>query len=305
MSLLAFFKPKGANGFGFGSTAEDVTRGLDLNGRTILVTGSNSGLGLETVRVLSLRGARVIAAARTAEKARTVCRAMGRKIVPVACALSDPASVRVCIETVKADGAPLDAIICNAGIVGFEELRQAHGYELAFFTNHIGHFILTTGLIDRLSGMGRVVMLSSMAHQFAPKEGIEFDNLSGVRGYSRWRAYGQSKLANLLFAKELARRLKGTGKTANAAHPGGIMTNIGRNVVSPLVALAKIADPLFLKTIPQGAATQCFVATHPSLEKISGEYFVDCNIAPSSPLSRDAGLAARLWDESERIAAQV
>jgi WW domain-containing oxidoreductase len=305
MSLLAFFKTKGPSGFGFGSTAEDVTRGLDLDGRTILVTSSNSGLGLETVRVLSLRGARVIAAARTAEKVRIACRAMGRKIVPVACELSDPASVRACVETVKADGTPLDAIICNAGIVGFDELRQARGYELAFFTNHIGHFILTTGLIDRLSDRGRVVMLSSVAHQFAQRDGIEFDNLSGARGYSRWRAYGQSKLANLLFAKELARRLEGTGRTANAAHPGGIMTNIGRNVASPLVALAKLAEPLVLKTIAQGAATQCYVATHPSLATVSGEYFVDCNIAASSPLSNDAALAARLWEVSARIVADV
>jgi WW domain-containing oxidoreductase len=305
MSLLALFKPKGANGFGFASTAEDVVRGLDLGGRTFLVTGANSGLGLETARVLSLRGARVIAAARTAEKARIACRAMGRRIVPVACELSDPDSVRACIAAVKADGAPLDAIICNAGIVGPETLRQAHGYELTFFTNHIGHFILTTGLVERLSDRGRVVMLSSVAHKFAPPEGVEFDNLSGARGYSQWRAYGQSKLANLLFAKELARRFEGTGRTANAVHPGGIMTNIGRNFGAPMLALAKLAGPLFLKTIPQGAATQCFVAAHPSLDGVSGEYFVDCNIAPSSPLSRDAALAARLWDESERIAAKL
>jgi WW domain-containing oxidoreductase len=150
-----------------------------------------------------------------------------------------------------------------------------------------------------------VVALSSSAHQFAPKGGIEFDNLTGERGYSPWRAYGQSKLANLLFAKELARRLAGTGKTANAVHPGVIMTNLGRSVASPMVALGKFVEPLFLKTIPQGAATQSFVATHPSLEKISGEYFVDCNIGKSSALSRDPVLAARLWDESERIVEQL
>ncbi len=217
MSLLATLKGKGPSGFGYGSTAEEATRGLDLSGRAYLVTGANSGLGLETVRVLSLRGARVFAAARTAEKARAACAAFGAKIQPVACELSDPASVRACVAAVKADGAPLDAIILNAGIMGLPKLRQAHGYELQFFTNHIGHFILATGLLSQLAEKGRVVALSSTAHQFAPKGGIEFDNLSGERGYSAWRAYGQSKLANLLFAKELARRLAGTGKTANAA----------------------------------------------------------------------------------------
>ncbi len=304
MSLLANFKPRGSSGFGYGSTAEEATLGLDLKGRTILVTGSNSGLGLETVRVLRLRGARVIAAARTAEKARAACGA-DDEIIPVACELSEPASVRACIETVKADGAALDAIICNAGIMALPKLQQAHGYELQFFTNHIGHFILATGLIDRLAEKGRVVMLSSAAHQFAPKEGIQFDNLSGERFYGPWRAYGQSKLANLLFAKELAKRLAGTGKTANAVHPGGIVTNLGRGMSPPVHLLAAILDPLVLKTIPQGAATQCFVATHPSLEKISGEYFVDCNIGKSSALSHDAALAARLWEESERIVAKL
>jgi WW domain-containing oxidoreductase len=305
MSLLAMLKGKGPSGFGYGSSAEQATQGLELSGRTYLVTGANSGLGLETVRVLSLRGARVIAAARTAEKARAACGAFGAKVHPVACELSDPASVRACVEAVKADGAPLDAIILNAGVMGLPELRRAHGYELQFFTNHIGHFILATGLLDRLADKGRVVALSSSAHRFAPKGGIEFDNLSGARGYSPWRAYGQSKLANLLFAKELARRLAGTGKTANAVHPGVIMTNLGRSVASSMVALGKLVEPLLLKSIPQGAATQSFVATHPSLEKISGEYFIDCNIGKSSALSRDPVLAARLWDESERIAARL
>jgi len=306
MSLLAIVKGKGPSGFGYGSTAEEVTKGLDLSGRTYLVTGSNSGLGLETVRVLALRGARVIAAARTVEKARAACAGLGREIVPVACELSDPGSVRACVEKVKADGAALDAIICNAGIMGLPKLQQAHGYELQFFTNHIGHFILTTGLLDRLADGGRVVVVSSSAHNFAPNAGIEFDNLSGARRYGAWRAYGQSKLANLLFAKELARRLQGAGKTANAVHPGVILTtNLSRDVPSPLMLVARSAASLFTKTIAQGAATQCFVAAHPSVEKTSGAYFADCNIGQSSALSHDAALAERLWEESERIVAKL
>jgi NAD(P)-dependent dehydrogenase (short-subunit alcohol dehydrogenase family) len=305
MALISIFKGNGPSGFGYASTAEDVTSGLDLHGRTILVTGCNSGIGLETVRVLSMRGARVLAAARTEDKSRDACAGMAGPPTPVACELSDPASVRACVETVKKVGVKLDAIVCNAGIMALPTLQKLHGYEAQFFTNHIGHFILVTGLLDTLADDGRVVMLSSEAHKGAPKEGIEFDNLSGDRGYARWRAYGQAKLANLLFAKELAARLKGTGKVANAVHPGVIRTNLGRSM--PLIARGALTlmSPLVLKTVPQGAATQCYVATHAKAAGVSGEYFADSNVAKSTRISHDAALATRLWEESERIVANV
>jgi WW domain-containing oxidoreductase len=183
-------------------------------------------------------------------------------------------------------------------------LEQAFGYELQFFTNHIGHFLLVTGLLSDLAENARVVVLSSAAHARAPTGGIEFDNLSGKNGYDPWVAYGQSKLANLLFAKELAQRLAGTGKTANAVHPGVINTKLARS--RPIIAFAMhIAEPIGFKSIPQGAATQCYVATHPKLERVSGEYFADCNVARSTRASRDPALAARLWAESERIVADL
>ena len=138
--------------------------------------------------------------------------------VPLACELSEPASIRACIDAVKSGAGPLDAIVCNAGVMAPPTLRQAHGYELQFFTNHIGHFILVTGLLDRLAPTGRVVVVASNAHRRAPA-GIEFDNLSGARDYAPLRAYGQSKLANILFTRELARRLPGGGQTANACTP--------------------------------------------------------------------------------------
>jgi NAD(P)-dependent dehydrogenase (short-subunit alcohol dehydrogenase family) len=304
LSLLSHLKGKGPSGFGYGSTAEDVTRGLDLADRTVLVTGCNSGLGLETVRALARHGARVLATARTEAKAREACAGLSN-IVPLACELSDPASVRACVEAVTRDGAELDAIICNAGIMALPELHQACGYELQFFTNHIGHFILVTGLIPRLAEKGRVVVVSSDAHRGAPKEGIQFDNLSGEKLYAPWKAYGQSKLANLLFAKELARKFSGTGKTANALHPGVIKTNLARSM-SPVARFALgIAEPLALKTAAEGAATETYLATHPSVEGVSGEYFADCNVAKSTRISRDPALAARLWDESTRIVATL
>ena len=305
MSLVALFKPNGPSGFGFRSTAEDVTRGLSLRGKTILITGSNSGIGLETVRVLALRGAHVLAAARTEDKARAACAGFAGEIVPLACELSEPRSVRACVAAVQRLGAKLDAVVCNAGIMALPRLEQAFGYELQFFTNHIGHFLLVTGLLNDLADNGRVVMLSSAAHARAPRGvGIEFDNLSGQQRYDPWVAYGQSKLANLLFAKELAKRLAGTRKTANAVHPGVINTNLARS--RPLIAFAMhIAEPIGFKSIAQGAATQCYVATHPKLEGVTGEYFADCNVARSTRRSRDAELAARLWAESERIVAEL
>jgi NAD(P)-dependent dehydrogenase (short-subunit alcohol dehydrogenase family) len=307
MSLLALIKRPGPSGFGYGSTAMEVTAGLDLSGKTYLVTGSNSGLGHETMRVLGVRGAHVIAAARTEAKAKATIAELGldaSMATPVACELSEPDSVRACVEAVKALGRPLDGIIANAGIMALPKLEQQYGYELQFFTNHIGHFILVTGLLDQLREDGRVVILSSSAHQMAPKAGIEFDNLSGERGYSSWTAYGQAKLANLLFARHLATKLP-KGQTANALHPGVINTNLGRHMNALMRLPLALVGPLALKTTPQGAATQCYVATHPSLATVSGEYFADSNIAKSTRQGRDMALAAELWDVSEAIVAKL
>jgi WW domain-containing oxidoreductase len=135
--------------------------------------------------------------------------------------------------------------------------------------------------------------------------GIDFDNLDGRRGYSPWRSYGQSKLANLLFAKQLAKRLKKSGQTANALHPGVIRTNLGRHM-NPVARIGMaIAEPLFFKSIPEGAATQCYLATHPALKDVSGHYFSDCNLARPHHRRVDDALAERLWLVSEQIVAQL
>jgi WW domain-containing oxidoreductase len=305
MSLYASLAGKGPSGFGYGSTAEDVTAGLDLRGRRYLVTGANSGIGAETVRVLALRGATVLCGARTEARAAEACARLGAAAVPVACELSEPDSVRACVAAVRASGAPLDGIVCNAGIMALPKLVQKHGYELQFFTNHIGHFLLVTGLLDQLGPAGRVVMLSSAAHKNAPGAGIELDNLSGERGYAPWRAYGQSKLANLLFARSLARRLGGTGRTANAVHPGVIATNLTRHMNPLMQGVWAASAPLFLKSVPQGAATQVWAAVHPDAAALRGEYLADCNVARASARGRDDVLAERLWEASERIVAEL
>lgn len=305
MSLLSLFKGKGPTGFGYGSTAEDVTKDLSLSGKTILVTGCNSGLGAETIRVLGMRGARVLGTARTKEKAQEAVNSLGNRSTGFACELSDPASVRSCVDAVKKDGAKIDAVICNAGIMALPTRQQAFGYELQFFTNHIGHFILVNGLLNQLTDAGRVVVLSSDAHRAAPPGGIQFDNLSGEKSYSPWAAYGQSKFANLLFAKELAKRLGETKKTVNAVHPGVIFTNLARNM-NPGVRIALgIAGPLLLKTPGQGAATQVFTAVHPLAAAISGSYLADCNVAPPRSDALDGEKAKKLWDVSEEIVSRL
>jgi WW domain-containing oxidoreductase len=301
MALFFTFKSKGPTGFGYNSTAEDVTEGLSLTGKTILVTGCTSGLGEEACRVLSLRGANVIGTARTQEAADRACARLPNKGTGYACELADPKSVRAGVAQIRSDGHRLDAIICNAGIMALPKLKKAHGYELQFFTNHIGHFMLVTGLLDSLAEDGRVVMLSSMAHAQAPKGGIQFDNLDGARGYSPWGAYGQSKFANLLFAKELHRRLAGTKKTAYAVHPGVIRTNLARSAGGVVQAIFAIAGPLFLKTIPQGAATEVFAAVHPKASALAGQYLADCNAATPRKDAEDEALARQLWFVSEQI----
>jgi WW domain-containing oxidoreductase len=307
MSVYAWFTGKGRSGFGYASTAEEVTQGLSLDGKTILITGCNSGLGFEAMRVLSAHGAHIIGAARTAEKAGEAGKKVSGKVTGVACELSDPKSVAACVETVKGMGVKLDAIIANAGIMALPKLKQAFGYELQFFTNHIGHFKLVTGLLDMLADDGRVVMLSSAAHQMAPKGGIEFDNLSGERNYRGWTAYGQSKMANILFAKELAKRFAGTAKTANAVHPGVIRTNLARYMgmgafVESMV-FGWIGSTLFMKTVGQGAATECYVAVNPQVTGISGKYFANSNVKAPRADAEDAALAAKLWEVSEKIVA--
>jgi len=287
--------------FGETSTADEVTAGLDLKGKTAVVTGCNSGLGFETMRALSQRGAHVIGTARTAEKARIACDKIEGSTTPVVVELGDFGSVRAGAKAINALNLPVDMLICNAGIMALPELKTNYGLERQFVVNHLGHFILVNELLDRVqqAEQGRIVMVSSCAHFLAPKVGIDFDNLDGSRSYAAWEAYGRSKLANGLFAAELSRRLANTRVTANSLHPGVIRTNLGRHLDRPDNEPAD--DSVFNKSIPQGAATQCYVAAHPIPAAISGQYFADCNPAKASALMYDEALARRLWTVSEEL----
>ena len=286
------------------STAEEVTAGLDLTGKTYAITGANSGLGFETMRVLTLRGAHVIAIARTPEKARTACDSIQGKTTPAHLDLAIPDTIVACAEQVRALDMPIDGLICNAGIMALQELEQVNGIEKQFAVNHLGHFILINQLHDTVvaADQGRFVIVSSLAHERAPEEGIQFDNLSGEKGeYHPWTAYGQSKLANALCARELAKRLEGTTATANSLHPGVINTNLGRHMPWYTRMAASLLGWTFMKSVEAGAATQTYLATNPELAGTSGLYFSDCNPAEGSPHLNDDAMAARLWAVSEEL----
>ncbi len=301
MALIEFFKRKGQSGFGYGSTAEEVTRDLNLKGFTYLLTGCNSGLGLETLKILCMRVANVLACARTMDKAIQGCFKISTRAIPLACDLSEPDSIRKAIVQIKSMGLLIDGIIANATIMALPKLEKKYGYELQFFNNHVGHFILITGLISVLKSNGRIVMLSSLSHKQSYKEGIQFNNLSGDKEYSPWLAYGQSKLCNILFANHLASQILSKNQTSNSLHPGMIPTNLNRHLHPIRVAAFRCANPFILKTIQQGASTQCYVATNPKLSNVTGSYFVDCNIAKSSKYAQDSLLANRLWKKTKEI----
>jgi NAD(P)-dependent dehydrogenase (short-subunit alcohol dehydrogenase family) len=285
------------------STALDVTEGLDLTGKTALITGCNSGLGYETMRVLALRGATVIGAARTKEKADIACESIEGETVPVVCELSDLQSVADCGSLVRELDLPIDMLILNAGIMALPELEQVNGIEKHFFVNHLGHFVLANQVLPQVlkADNGRVVVLSSSGHSLGPESGIEFDNLSGERDYSPWKMYGQSKMANGLFSLELNKRLQGTGVTSNSVHPGVINTNLGRHFPWWQKLAAGVLGWSFMKTTEAGAGTQAYVATATALEGYGGYYFSDCNPVNPDPRMQDERMASKCWDISEEM----
>jgi NAD(P)-dependent dehydrogenase (short-subunit alcohol dehydrogenase family) len=287
------------------STAEEVTAGMDLHGKLAMVTGCTSGIGFETMRVLALRGAYVVGTSRSLERATEACKRVNGTTSPVRLDLADLDSVVACANSVRSINLALDMLVCNAGYLGASGKPElVDGIEKHFAVNHLGHFVLVNRLLGRLylSYQGRVVVVSSRAaYTRAPAAGIEFDNLDASGTYDDWHAYGQSKLANALFALELGKLLRGTRITANALHPGVINTEIDRHMSRFKQGGFRVLTALgYGKTIPQGAATSCFVATSPLLGATSGKYFEDCNavtIVGDSHM-QDEAMAERLWSVS-------
>jgi NAD(P)-dependent dehydrogenase (short-subunit alcohol dehydrogenase family) len=285
-------------------TEQVATRSME--GKFCLVTGANSGIGLVTALELARRGARVIgvgrSAVRCAEAARQIRELTGSTTVEFLVAdLSSQAEVRRLAGEVKAATSRLDVLINNAGLILKKREVTVDGLEMTFAVNHLAYFLLTNLLIDMLkaSAPSRIVNVSSAAHLGSK---INFDDLQGEKRYSAWRAYQQSKLANILFTYELARRLGGTKVTANALHPGYVRTQIFR-VEGFTGWLLRRAAELFAITPEEGAKTTLYLATSPDVEGQTGQYFVRQKLTQSSLESRDEATARKLWDVSAELTA--
>jgi retinol dehydrogenase 12 len=281
-----------------------------MRGKTVVVTGANSGIGFETAAALATMGARVLVTARNADKGRAAVAAIGQRagrdahVQLVVFDLEDLTSVRRGAAEIRDLAPRVDVLVNNAGVVLSERVETADGLESTFATNHFGPFLLTNLLLDRIrsSSPARIVTVASTAHNTARK-GIPFDDLQSEKGHYRGlRVYGESKLANLLFTLELARRLEGTGVTANCLHPGTVRTGYGRggDARGFLAFGIRIASPFFLSPA-KGARTSIYLSTSPDVENVSGQYFVKCRPRPPRRWARDPEAARRLWEVSEQI----
>jgi len=285
----------------------------DMEGKTVVVTGANSGIGLETAAELAAMGARVLVTARNADKGRTAVAAVTARAGGTGSAqlvvfdLADLSSVRRGADEILEQAPRLDVLVNNAGVVRSVRAETVDGNEATFATNHLGPFLLTNLLLGRLeaSAPSRVVTVASTAHASA-RHGIAFDDLQSERHYRAMRVYGQSKLANILFTLELARRLEGTGVTANSLHPGTVRTGYGADGDARgfLSFGIKLASPFFLSPA-KGARTSVYLASSPEVDGVSGEYFVKCR--PRSPRrwAQDPEAARRLWEVSEQLTGLV
>jgi len=266
----------------------------DLQGKTFLVTGASSGIGRATAQDLVSRGGRVFIATRNREKTQPVLDELGDSAEHLQLDLGDLDSVRQCAKDFLSRDEPLHALINNAGLAGQRGIT-ASGFELAFGTNHVGHFLFTNLLLAKLkdSAPSRIVNVSSVAHYSAT--GIDYEAVrKPTKSITGLREYGVSKFANVLHAQELARRLDGTGVTTYAVHPGAIASNVWRRVPWPVDAVMKI----FMKSNEEGAQTSLYCATSPDVANDSGKYYDDCREkAPSSKATPEAG--AELWAKSE------
>jgi NAD(P)-dependent dehydrogenase (short-subunit alcohol dehydrogenase family) len=301
--------PKTAR-FGRRSTAEEVAEGLDLSGRHAVVTGANTGIGYETARVLAQRGAEVTLACRDVEKAeaarqRIVREGGGRTEAALHLLrldLSHLESVRNAAHELLASGRRIDLLIDNAGVMLPDRRETRDGFEAHFGINHLGHFLLTTLLLERLraSAPARVVLVSSEALQFASLTSELRDLDWEERRFSGWRSYGDSKLMNVLFARELSRRMEGEGVVAHALHPGIVRTELARDQRWPMKIVGLFMLPA-LKSPECGAATSVYAATAPELGTRGGGYFANCAPANAGSKADDRDLAERLWKRSEEL----
>lgn len=329
---MSVFQAPIHSGFDAATTAADIVDGLDLTGKVAIVTGGYAGIGLQTARTLRAAGATVIVPARDGEKARRALQGLDIAFAPMS--LMDQASIDAFAATFLESGQPLHMLVNSAGVMACPLVRNARGYESHFATNHLGHFQLTAQLWPALRKAegARVVSVSSWGHRYSPV--IFADPNFAHRDYDRWRAYGQSKTANVLFAVALDVRGRADGVRAFALHPGSIVgTDLKRYLSDEELRKAGLTDaqgqPIFdpatnLKTAEQGAATSVWCATSRQLDGLGGVYCENCDVSPLLsgapvdtgnegprrtgalgvlPYAVDAEAAERLWTLSERLVA--
>lgn len=279
-----------------------------MNYKTVLITGATAGIGKATALEIARKGATVVIVGRNEAKAREVVSAIQNEIgnQNVSYLLADLSSIsatKALAEEYRSKFDRLDVLVNNAGAIFITRGETVDGFENTFALNHlVGYFYLTNLLLDIIvaSGPARIVSVSSGAHSFG---GMNFDDLQGTSKYSGWRAYGQSKLANVMFTYELARRLEGTGVTANALHPGFVASNFGRtnNNESTLQRVGLRMSQVIAVSEEKGAATSIYLATSPEVEGVTGAYFQNCMPKRSSKASYSQANQSRLWQVSEQL----
>lgn len=273
-----------------------------LDEKIAIVTGANSGMGMETTKALADEGATVIMLCRSERRGREALEKLlekkDRKLDLILCDLGDFASVRDFLRQIKEKYGRVDILVNNAGFISLDRQETKEGLERQFGINHIGHFLLTTELLDMMKKGARIVVVASGAHKAG---NIHFDDINLKHGYNVVRAYSQSKLANVLFTKELARRLSDKGITVNCCHPGAVATNMGVDRDTGFgKTITGILKPFFL-TPEEGSRTAVFLAADESVKDITGKYFYKCKIAKSSELSNNEEIAKRLYALSEKL----
>lgn len=272
-----------------------------MKGKICIITGANAGIGKETAVELAKKGATVVAICRNPEKTvpalEEIKTRSGSSDVHVLYAdLSSQKQVRRVAEEFKAKYPRLDVLVNNAGFIQPKKQLTEDGIEIQFATNHLAPFLLTNLLLDHLknSAPARVVTVSSAGHLMGH---MNFEDLDCSKRFNQWRAYCNSKLANILFARELAKRLEGTGVTSNALHPGAVATNF----LNSQFALVRMVGNLFMINAEKGARTSVYLASSPEVESVTGEYFANCRKARAKAEAGDPAVMMRLWEESAKL----
>ena len=278
-----------------------------MQGKNVMITGPTEGIGRATALALAERGARLHLLCRNPNKADALRDELVSKHeeIDVELYLADLGNldeVRQVARTFVERHEPLDVLINNAGVINTRRILLDNGQEQMFAVNHLGHFLLTSMLLDALkrAEQGRVVVVASEAYRFC--RGIRFDDLQWNTGFSAFPTYGHSKLANILFTRELAARLEGTRVTANSLHPGGVRSQLGAQNTWYAGRILALVKP-FLRTAEKGAETSVYLATSNDVRTTSGQYFYDCKPKKTKPSARDTDAARRLWTLSERLTA--